>query len=45
MGTRNFSDSIKLSVIRNSLEKNNGNIVCEICEKNLCQFRNATLII
>ena len=29
MSARDFSDSIKLAVIKESLEKNNGNILCE----------------
>ncbi len=33
MSARDFSDSIKLAVIKKSLEKNNGNILCEICGK------------
>ena len=33
MSARDFSDSIKLAVIKNNLEKNNGNILCEICGK------------
>lgn len=33
MSARDFSDSIKLVVIKNNLEKNNGNILCEICGK------------
>lgn len=33
MSARDFSDSIKLVVIKENLEKNNGNILCEICGK------------
>ena len=32
---RDFSDSIKYSVVRENLEKNNGRICCEICGKEL----------
>lgn len=35
MSARDFSDSIKLVVIKNNLEKNNGNILCEICGKKI----------
>ena len=35
MSTREFSDSVKLAVLRGNLEKNNGNICCEICGKKL----------
>ena len=33
MSARDFSDSIKLVVIKENLEKNNGSILCEICGK------------
>lgn len=32
---RDFTDSIKFSVVRDNLEKNNGRICCEICGKEL----------
>ena len=32
---RDFFDSIKYSVVRENLEKNNGRICCEICGKEL----------
>jgi len=35
MGNRDFSDSIKLEVIKNNLKKNNGSICCEICHAKL----------
>jgi len=35
MGNRDFSDSIKLGVIKRNLEKNDGNILCEICGKKI----------
>ena len=31
MSNRNFSDAIKLEVVKTNLEKNNGTICCEIC--------------
>ena len=31
MGKRDFSDSVKLSVIKDNLRKNNGEICCAIC--------------
>lgn len=33
MSARDFSDSIKLVVIKENLKKNSGNILCEICRK------------
>lgn len=35
MSTRDFSDSIKLEIIKFNLEKHNGRICCEVCGKNL----------
>ena len=35
MSTRDFSDSIKLEIIKSNLEKHNGRICCEICGTNL----------
>ena len=35
MGNRDFSDTAKLETIKNNLEKNNGEIRCEICGKKL----------
>ncbi|MBQ2661024.1 MAG: HNH endonuclease [Clostridia bacterium] len=35
MGNRDFSDSIKLEVIKANLEKNSGDICCEVCGKKL----------
>lgn len=35
MSIRDFSDSVKFEVIKKILEKNNGQIRCEICGKNL----------
>lgn len=35
MGNRDFSDSVKLEVIKRNLEKNEGNIFCEICKKKI----------
>lgn len=32
---RDFSDSVKLEVIKNTLKKNNGSICCEICKTKL----------
>ena len=32
---RDFTDSIKFSVVRENLEKNNGRICCEVCRKEL----------
>lgn len=31
MSNRNFSDAIKLEIVKTNLEKNNGTICCEIC--------------
>lgn len=35
MSDRDFSDSVKLEIIKNNLEKYNGEIHCEICNKKL----------
>lgn len=35
MGNRDFSDSVKLSVITENLRKNNGDICCSLCGKKL----------
>ena len=35
MALRDFSDTIKFEVVKNNLEKNNGNIQCETCGKKL----------
>ena len=35
MGNRDFSDSVKLEVIKRNLEKNEGNIFCEICKRKI----------
>lgn len=35
MNNRDFSDSIKLSVIKDNIKRNNGDISCEICRKKL----------
>ena len=35
MSTRDFSDSIKLEIIKTNLEKHNGRICCEVCGINL----------
>jgi len=37
---RDFTDSIKFSVVRENLEKNNGRICCEICGKELKSIFN-----
>ena len=39
MGNRDFSDTVKLEVIKVNLEKNNGQICCEICGKNLSSIK------
>lgn len=38
---RDFSDSIKFSVVRENLEKNNGRICCEVCGKELRTINEA----
>ena len=35
MDNRAFSDTIKFEVVKTNLEKNNGDICCEICHKKL----------
>lgn len=35
MGNRDFSDTVKLGVIKRNLEKNNGNILCATCGKKI----------
>lgn len=45
---RDFTDSIKFSVVRDNLEKNNGRICCEICGKELksineCHFDHISM--
>jgi len=35
MNDRDFSDSIKLSIITDNMKRNNGNVSCEICNKKL----------
>ena len=35
---REFSDSIKLEVIKDNLRKNDGIICCEICKKKLASI-------
>ena len=39
MSNRDFSDTVKLEVIKTNLEKNNGKICCEICGSNLSSIR------
>lgn len=39
MGNRDFSDTVKLEVIKENLEKHNGMICCEICGNNLSSIR------
>ena len=35
MSDRDFSDSTKLEIIKQNLEKNNGSILCELCSKKI----------
>lgn len=39
MGNRDFSDTVKLEVIKANLEKHNGKICCEVCGSNLSSIR------
>lgn len=39
MGSRDFSDSVKLEVIKANLEKHNGKICCELCGNNLFSIK------
>lgn len=39
MSDRNFSDSVKLTVITDNLKKNNGNICCAACGKTLSSIQ------
>lgn len=39
MGNRDFSDTVKLEVIKANLEKYNGKICCEICGSNLISIK------
>lgn len=39
MGSREFSDAVKLEVIKANLEKHNGKICCEICSNNLSSIK------
>lgn len=39
MNTRDFSDSVKLEVIKNNLEKNSGKICCEACGEALSSIK------
>lgn len=39
MSNRDFSDSIKLEVIKANLEKNNGKICCEVCGTQLSSIK------
>lgn len=38
MNKRDFSDTVKFEVVKNNLEKNNGEIRCEICNKKLASI-------
>ncbi|MBR3040983.1 MAG: HNH endonuclease [Lachnospiraceae bacterium] len=40
MGSRDFSDSTKLEVIKNNLSKNGGNILCEACGKKMSSIED-----
>lgn len=40
MSTRDFSDSVKLEVIKANLEKNDGKICCEACGTSLSSIRD-----
>lgn len=39
MGSRDFSDAVKLEVLKANLEKHNGKICCEICGNNLSSIK------
>ena len=39
MSNRDFSDTVKLEVIKANLEKHNGQICCEICGNNLASIK------
>lgn len=39
MSNRDFSDTVKLEVIKENLEKHSGQICCEICGKNLSSIK------
>ena len=39
MSNRDFSDTVKLEIIKANLEKNNGTICCEICGSKLVSIK------
>ncbi|MBQ3142218.1 MAG: HNH endonuclease, partial [Bacilli bacterium] len=40
MYNRDFSDTIKLEIIKNNLEKNKGEINCEVCNKKIVSIND-----
>ena len=39
MGSRDFSDAVKLEIIKANLEKHNSKICCELCGNNLSSIK------